>query len=105
MQKMHAESLITSKINTHYGSPPTSRYNHGPYQQKHPYKSPPFHPEVNHSNSHTKKYSIMAKITFLFRFFILFLKEPRVLLPLSSSSRLLQVLAQTMSGKCVVNKS
>ena len=54
MQKMHAESLITAKINTHYGSPSTPRYNFGPYQQNHPYKSPPLHPGGNHSNPHTK---------------------------------------------------
>ena len=67
MQKMHAESLIASKLNTHYGSPPTSRYNHGPYQQKHTYKSPLFHPRA-----HKKKYSITAKITYLSKFFIQF---------------------------------
>ena len=55
MQQMHAESLIASKLNTQYGSASTSRYNYGPYQQKHPYKFPPFHPGANHSNPHTKK--------------------------------------------------
>ena len=53
--KMYAESLITSKLNTHYGSPSTSQKNHGPYQQNYPYKSQPLHPGANHSNSHTNK--------------------------------------------------
>ena len=59
MQKLHAESHITSKINTHYGSPSTSRYNHGPYQKK---KCKPLQPP--------QKNSIIAKITFLIRFII-----------------------------------
>ena len=69
MQKMHAESLIAQKLNMQYGSPSNSRYNHGSYQQKHPYKSPPFHPGTINSNLHTKN-TVMAKIACLFKFFI-----------------------------------
>ena len=99
MQKLYAESHITSKINTHYGSPSTSRYNHGPYQK--------ISLQVPTSSSRSKplqppqKNSIITKIAFLIRFFIqikliqnkiifiLFLKEPRELPPLSSIGRVL----------------
>ena len=64
MQKMHAESLIASKLNTHYCSPSTSRYDHGPFN-KNILTSPHLfiHEHITPIPTHTQKYSIMAKIT------------------------------------------
>ena len=69
--KVHAESLITSQLITHYGSPATSRYNHGPYN-KIILTGLHFFIQEQTTPIPTKKYSIMTKVSYLFKMFIQF---------------------------------
>ena len=73
MQKMHAESLIASKLNMHYGPPPLLDTTMAP-NNKNILTSPHLFIQEQTTSilTHTKKYSIMSKITYLFKFFIQF---------------------------------